>query len=62
MKGEILERIAFTSLLKITINIHENVYCSVFFSGIIQTQILTDSTITEEEVKLKSSHRKKDSN
>lgn len=32
-----------------------------FFSGIIQTAILTilkDSTITEEEVKLKSSHRK----
>lgn len=61
MKGD-LEKIAFTYLLKIAINTHENVYFSVFFSGIIQTAILTilkDSTITEEEVKLKSSQRKK---
>lgn len=63
MKSD-LERIALKYLSKITINTYEKVYFSVifFFSGITQTQILTilkDSTITEEEVKLKSSHREK---
>lgn len=45
-------------LLKITINTREN----VCFSCIIQTHVLTplkDSVITEGELKLKSSHRKK---